>query len=252
MGSKVHTPSPSDHSLAAALAREVGHLLVALRADTDVAAADLKDEGDRRAHVLIAERLRAERPDDGLLSEEGRDDLTRLDRQRVWIVDPLDGTREFGEAGRSDWAVHIALAIDGTVAAGAVALPAEDLVLATEPAPPPPAPADDRPLRVVTSRTRRPLVASLVAEALGAELVPLGSAGAKSMAVVRGHVDAYAHAGGMYEWDSAAPVAVAAAAGLHVSRIDGSPLRYNRADPWLPDLLVCRPELAEVCLKAMN
>ena len=91
----------------------------------------------------------------------------------------------------------------------------------------------------------------IVAEALGAELVAMGSAGAKAMAVVLGHADIYAHSGGQYEWDSCAPVAVAKAAGLHVSRIDGSELRYNQPDPYLPDLLICRPELAAEVLRAL-
>jgi 3'(2'), 5'-bisphosphate nucleotidase len=175
----------------------------------------------------------------------------RLDAERVWVVDPLDGTREYGERGRTDWAVHVALAVGGVAAAGAVALPARELVLRTDEALKVPDPSGG-PLRVVTSRTRSPWAAAVVADALGAELMPLGSAGAKAMSVVLGEADAYAHAGGMYEWDSAAPVAVAAAAGLHVSRIDGSPLRYNRPDPWLPDLLVCRPELADTCLEALT
>ena len=241
-----------DHRLAATLAAEAGRLLVRLRADgAGLHPSTLKDEGDRRAHQLLAARLAAARPDDGVLSEEGVDTARRLGRERVWIVDPLDGTREYGEAGRSDWAVHVALAVDGALVAGAVALPARDVVLATDPAPPPPPGAPDGRLRVVTSRSRMPLAATRVASALGASLVPLGSAGAKAMAVVLGEADAYAHAGGMYEWDSAAPAAVAAAAGLHVSRVDGSPLVYNRPDPWLPDLLVCRPELADACLEAL-
>lgn len=239
-----------DHALARKVAVDAGHLLVELRAEQSHLHPELlRDEGDLRAHRFIATALREARPDDGLLSEEGIDDLNRLRHERVWVVDPLDGTREYGDAGRRDWAVHVALCVDGTPVAGAVALPAEDLVLATDQ--PPVVPGNgDRPMRVVTSRTRRPYAAVRVAEALGAELVPLGSAGAKAMAVVRGHADAYAHAGGMYEWDSCAPAAVAASAGLHVSRLDGSPLRYNRADPWLPDLLVCRPEIADVCLQA--
>jgi len=243
--------TPEDHALAAAIAVEAGSLLVELRASAgELGTSRLRDEGDARSHRLIVERLAAERPGDAVLSEEGVDRRDRLDAERVWVVDPLDGTREYGEAGRTDWAVHVALAIGGVVAAGAVALPARDLVLQTEPAPAPPGTAD-RPLRVVTSRTRSPWAAAVVADALGAELTPLGSAGAKAMAVVLGDADAYAHAGGMYEWDSAAPVGVAAAAGLHVSRIDGTPLRYNRPDPWLPDLLVCRPELADTCLAAL-
>lgn len=244
--------TPDDHRLAAALAEEAGRLLLALRAEsTELHPALLKDEGDRRAHRFLADRLHAERPDDGLLSEEGVDTTRRLGRARVWVVDPLDGTREYGEAGRSDWAVHVALAVDGVLAAGAVALPARGIVLSTEP-PPRPAPPSPGRLRVVTSRSRMPQAATRVAAALGAELLPLGSAGAKAMAVVLGEADAYAHAGGMYEWDSAAPAAVALAAGLHVSRIDGSPMRYNRPDPWLPDLLVCRPELAATCLAALE
>lgn len=244
--------TPTDAELATTVAEQAGHLLVELRGETaSLGTETLRDRGDRRAHDLIVELLADARPDDAVLSEEGKDDPRRLDAARVWVVDPLDGTREYGEAGRDDWAVHIALVEEGSVSAAAVALPAERVVLATTPAPPPPS-AGNRRLRVVTSRSRRPMAATLVAEALDAELIPLGSAGAKAMAVVRGHVDAYAHGGGMYEWDSAAPVGVAAAAGLHVSRIDGTPLRYNRPDPWLPDLLVCRPELAERCLAALE
>jgi 3'(2'), 5'-bisphosphate nucleotidase len=195
--------------------------------------------------------LGREAPGDAILSEEGRDDLARLECERVWIIDPVDGTREFSEAGRTDWAVHVALAIDGVAAAGAVALPARALTLTTEP-PPPPRPDDDDEIRILVSRTRPPRQAQLVQEALGGRLVPMGSAGAKAMAVVLGEADVYAHAGGQYEWDNCAPAAVAAAAGLHVSRLDGSPLRYNQADPWLPDLLICRPDLAEPVLRAVN
>ena len=256
-------PATDDHALAAAVAGAAGELLVELRAAGPGGsggsgdgfggfgpAEQLRAAGDARAHTFILDRLHDARPGDAVLSEEGADDLGRLDADRVWVVDPLDGTREFGEAGRTDWAVHVALVAGGALVAGAVALPARELVLGTRPAPPTPAPRGDG-LRVVTSRTRRPWAASAVAAALGAELVPLGSAGAKAMAVVLGEADAYAHAGGMYEWDSAAPVAVAAAAGLHVSRVDGSPLVYNQPDPWLPDLLVCRPELAVTCLEAL-
>jgi len=240
-----------DHALAATLATEAGDLLIELRRRADdLGTSRLRDEGDARSHRLIVGRLADVRPGDAVLSEEGVDRRERLAAERVWVVDPLDGTREYGERGRVDWAVHVALAVHGDVAAGAVALPARQLVLATDPAPTVPA-TDGRPRRVVTSRTRSPWAAAVVAEALGAELVPLGSAGAKAMAVVLGEAEAYAHAGGMYEWDSAAPAAVATAAGLHVSRIDGSPLRYNRPDPWLPDLLVCRPELADACLEAL-
>ncbi|MBW3611875.1 MAG: 3'(2'),5'-bisphosphate nucleotidase CysQ [Actinobacteria bacterium] len=243
-----------DHTLAAEVAAEAGRVLLAIRgADGggDLGPDRLRDEGDRRAHERIMALLAAARPDDAVLSEEGADDARRLSAPRVWIVDPLDGTREFGEPGRTDWAVHVALVVAGTPVVGAVALPAQERMLSTRPAPPLP-PTRPGPLRVVLSRSRRPAEAARVAEALGAELVPLGSAGAKTMAVVLGHVDAYVHAGGLYQWDSAAPVAVAAAAGLHVSRIDGSPLVYNAAEVSLPDLVVCRPELADACLAALG
>ncbi|MDP8988399.1 MAG: 3'(2'),5'-bisphosphate nucleotidase CysQ [Actinomycetota bacterium] len=242
-----------DHALAADIGADTGRLLLELRSSAATGAVDrhrLRDEADRRAHERIVARLAAARPDDAVLSEEGVDDSRRLSAPRVWVVDPLDGTREFGETGRTDWAVHVALVVAGTPVVGAVALPAQGLVLGTRPAPPLP-PARPGPPRVVLSRSRRPSVATRVAQALGAELVPLGSAGAKAMAVVLGQVDAYVHAGGLYQWDSAAPVAVAAAAGLHVSRIDGSPLVYNAADLSLPDLLICRPELADACLAAL-
>lgn len=209
------------------------------------------DEGDRQAHNLLVRLLARERPGDAVLSEEGKDDLARLDVQRVWILDPLDGTREFSEPGRSDWAVHVALAIDGTAVCGAVALPARGITLATDPAPPA-APPWDGPPRLVVSRTRPPHQANLIRQALDGQLLPLGSAGAKAMAVVLGEADIYAHAGGQYEWDNAAPAAVAKAAGLHVSRLDGSPLVYNRRDPWLPDVLICRVDLAEPVLHALR
>jgi 3'(2'), 5'-bisphosphate nucleotidase len=167
----------------------------------------------------------------------------------VWIVDPLDGTREYAE-DRDDWAVHVALVEDGRPVAGAVALPAQGVVFGT--ADPPAVPSAPTPLRIVVSRTRPPAEATRIAEALGAELVAMGSAGAKTMSILQGRSDVYPHSGGQYEWDSAAPVAVAMAAGLHCSRLDGSPLRYNREDPWLPDLLVCRPEHVEAVLEALG
>lgn len=242
-----------DHQLAAQLATEAGELLVDLRARLhaeDAPPSVLKDEGDRQAHELLMTRLRAERPDDAILSEEGKDDLARLDAERVWIVDPLDGTREFGEVPRTDWAVHVALVVDERPVAGAVALPGLGLTLST--AEPTVLPDESNPTpRMIVSRSRPPAAALHVAEALGAELVEMGSAGAKTMAVIRGECEIYAHSGGQYEWDSCAPVAVAQAAGCHVSRIDGSPLRYNQRDVYLPDLLVCRPELAEPALAAL-
>ena len=236
-----------DHELAAQIAREAGQLLVRRRAE-----GASKDDGDRESNDLILSRLAEARPDDAVLSEEAKDDAVRLTRERVWIVDPLDGTREFGEAGRSDWAVHVALVIDGVPFACAVALPAQDdTVLATQPAPAL-APPHHGKMRLLVSRTRPPKLAEYLADVLDAELVPLGSAGAKTMAVVQGRADVYAHSGGQYEWDSAAPVGVAAAAGCHCSRLDGSPLVYNRPDPYLPDLLVCRPELAATVLAAIR
>jgi len=236
-----------DHELAAQIAREAGQLLVRRRAE-----GASKDDGDRESNDLILSRLAEARPDDAVLSEEAKDDAVRLTRERVWIVDPLDGTREFGEAGRSDWAVHVALVIDGVPFACAVALPAQDdTVLATQPAPAL-APAHHGKMRLLVSRTRPPKLAEYLADVLDAELVPLGSAGAKTMAVVQGRADVYAHSGGQYEWDSAAPVGVATAAGCHCSRLDGSPLVYNRPDPYLPDLLVCRPELAATVLAAIR
>jgi 3'(2'), 5'-bisphosphate nucleotidase len=245
-------PSAADHDDAARLAEEAGRLLLGIRAriDDGETADDVKDEGDLRSHELLMGRLRDSHPDDAVLSEEGADDLARLDADRVWIIDPLDGTREFGEPPRTDWAVHVALVIDGEPVAGAVALPARGLVLSTA-APPTLAPAAAGPTRVVVSRTRPPAEADRLVAALGAELVAMGSAGAKAMAIVLGDADVYAHAGGQYEWDSAAPAAVAARAGLHVSRLDGSPLRYNRPDAWMPDLLICRPELVDPVLAAL-
>jgi 3'(2'), 5'-bisphosphate nucleotidase len=210
----------------------------------------LKALGDRSSQDLLARRLAELRPGDAVLSEEAADDKARLTAERVWIVDPLDGTREFSE-GRHDWAVHVALWADDALVAGAVALPGLGTVLGTHPAPTVP-PAEsapdggtDRALRMAVSRTRPPALAERLTEILGLQPIPMGSAGYKVAAVVRGEVDLYVHAGGQYEWDSAAPVAVALSAGLHASRIDGSPLRYNQADVLLPDLLVCRPELAE-------
>jgi 3'(2'), 5'-bisphosphate nucleotidase len=243
-----------DNLVARDLAAQAGHLLVALRTELVANGADertIKDTGDLRAHEWLMEALAELRPTDGVLSEEGKDDLVRLSQSRVWIIDPLDGTREFGE-GRSDWAVHVALSVDGIPVAGAVALPDLEMVLSTANVPVlPPRPAG-RPLQMVVSRSRPPAIAVSVTEQLGGEMVPMGSAGAKAMAVVRGEVDAYVHGGGQYEWDNCAPAIVALAAGLHASRLDGSPLRYNNADPYLPDLVICRPELADSVLAAIR
>ena len=249
------TADEDDHELAVRLATEAGALLVRLRAElttTGVTGRELKDEGDRQAHELLMAALGESRPEDAVLSEEGTDDKARLDAERVWIIDPLDGTREFGEPPRTDWAVHVALVVRGVATLGAVALPALDVTLGTGPSAPSLAPPDPGPARVVVSRTRPPEAALSVAEALDGRLVEMGSAGAKAMSVVRGESDVYVHSGGQYEWDSAAPVAVAAAAGLHTSRIDGSPLIYNRDDPHLPDLLICRSEHADAVLEALR
>ena len=237
----------SDDDVAARLATQAGELLLGVRDElADATAAERKAAGDKRSHDFLMEALANERPRDAVLSEEGIDNPIRLTAERVWIVDPLDGTREFSELGRDDWAVHVALWQAGELVAGAVALPAQGVTLATpNVAAPPAGPANPR---IVVSRTRPPAVALAVRDALDGVLVEMGSAGAKVASVVQGIADVYVHAGGQYEWDSAAPVAVARAAGLHTSRIDGSPLEYNRPDPLLPDLIVCRPELAEVVL----
>jgi 3'(2'), 5'-bisphosphate nucleotidase len=244
----------SDHEVATDVATRAGELLLKLRAGSGSTAHDLwslRDEGDWSAHRFIVEALQELRPDDKVLSEEGIEDRTRLGADRVWIVDPLDGTREFGEPGRSDWAVHVALVDgEGQPIAAAVALPALGITLSTDPPPPPP-PAHEGAPRIIVSRTRPPAVAIRVAEALGGDLIAMGSAGAKAMAVVLGEADIYAHAGGQYEWDNCAPAAVALAAGLHASRINGAPLVYNQPDPWLPDLLICRPEFAEAAINAI-
>jgi 3'(2'), 5'-bisphosphate nucleotidase len=244
--------SSVDGELAGWLAGRAGVQLLKLRDALGFAdPVALKAAGDRGSHELLVAELARLRPGDAVLSEEGKDDPARLTADRVWIIDPLDGTREFGEEGRADWAVHVALWEAGDLVAGAVALPAEGLVYSTaSPAVVTGDVAD--PVRIAASRTRPPAFLLGLCESLGAVPVPMGSAGAKIIAVVSGLVDAYVHAGGQYEWDSAAPVAVARAAGLHTSRIDGTPLRYNREDPRLPDLLVCREELSAPILRDLG
>lgn len=278
-------PALDDHALAADLAERAGRLLLDLRAKGGDAGA-LRDAGDRQSHEFLMAELARARPGDAILSEEGVDDKARLTADRVWIVDPLDGTREFGEPGRGDWAVHVALwardasalpgqspethhasAEAGDLIAGAVALPAQDRVLSTatpltlpadERAERPdrwgtsPGPGAQRPLRLVVSRSRASTLVKDVAALVHADLVPCGSAGAKAATVITGENDAYLHSGGFYEWDTAAPVAVARASGFHVSRVDGSPVRYNQEDPLLPDILVCRPAIAPVLLNAIR
>jgi len=249
-----------DHRLAHDLAAQAGELLLALRADGGDPR-ELRAAGDRRSHEFLASQLGQLRPGDAVLSEEGRDDPARLAAERVWIVDPLDGTREFGEPDRTDWAVHVALwergaQAAGALAAGAVALPAQGRVLSTaQPPAAPPAPQPGQPVRVLVSRTRPPAFLDRLAERIELTLIPMGSAGAKAAAVITGDADAYLHSGGQYEWDSAAPVAVAQAAGLHTSRLDGSALAYNQADPSLPDILICPAGLAGTlldCLRAVD
>ncbi len=245
----------TDPVLARRLAEAAGEVLLRVR-EGGLTGRDLKDAGDAAAQVRLAELLAAARPQDAVLSEEAADDHARLDASRVWIIDPLDGTREFSEPGRSDWAVHVALWQDGDLVAGAVALPAAGVCYGTDsppvlPEPLPGSVAAQGRLRLAVSRTRPPEFVAALAEKIGAELVPMGSAGVKCASVWRGESDAYVHAGGQFEWDSAAPVAVARAAGLYTSRIDGSPLEYNRADPRLPDLLVTRPEHADALLKSI-
>jgi 3'(2'), 5'-bisphosphate nucleotidase len=253
-----------DHVLARDLAEQAGRRLLELRSrggEPDL----LRKAGDRLSHEFLVAELAARRPADAVLSEEGADDRGRLAADRVWIVDPLDGTREFGESGRTDWAVHVALwertgpgkagrgaGGAGELTAGAVALPAQGKVLSTAaPGGPREGGADGR-VRIVVSRTRAPRLVQNISDLLGAELIPLGSAGAKVAAVVCGEADAYVHAGGFYEWDTAAPVAVARAAGCHASRVDGSPLAYNQADALMPDILVCPPALAAPFLQAIR
>ena len=260
-----------DDAVARDLAAAAGERLLALRAGwpasagpdplaARAAADELRHEGDQQSHEFLVAELHRLRPGDAVLSEEGADDPARLAADRVWIVDPLDGTREFGEPGRTDWAVHVALWQRGELTAGAVALPALGRVLSTAAEPgseglpqlSEPEAADPGPIRLLVSRSRPPEFVQRLAERIGAELVPMGSAGAKAAAVICGQADAYVHSGGQYEWDSAAPVAVARAAGLHTSRIDGSPLRYNQADPSVPDILISPARLAPGLLAAIS
>ena len=246
----------NDGDLASHLAETAGRILLEVRTSGMFGGKSLGKAGDQTANQFLVHALREQRPDDGLLSEEEKDNAERLAKSRVWIVDPVDGTREYGEA-RADWAVHVGMAIDGEPVLGAVALPGLDLtgtgagtvLRSDQPRPVPPAPAT---LRMVVSRTRPAKEAVEVAERLGAELVPMGSAGAKAMAVILGQADIYLHSGGQYEWDSMAPAAVAIAHGLHASRIDGSPLVYNQEDVYLPDLLICRKEHAEETLRLIK
>lgn len=235
----------NDHQLAARLASEAGELLVELREELSgqrLAPFAVGSRGDAAAHDFIANALHQHRPDDMLLSEESMDDRRRLEHRRVWIVDPLDGTREFSIPGRTDWAVHVALVTSGKPIAAAVSLPALGITLATEPSSPTPAAAN--PPRVITSRSRPGRLARHIADNLGATIIQLGSAGAKAAAVIRGEAEVYAHASGLHEWDLCAPAAVAAAAGLHVSHLNGAELRFNQSDTYISDFVICHPNLA--------
>jgi len=246
----------TDAALAADLAEEAGRLLLRVREEVGHDYPwELGDAGDHRANALILRRLREERPGDAVLSEEAYDDLNRLRADRVWIIDPLDGTREFSMPRRADWAVHIALwqrtgADDGVITDASVALPAMGEVYRSDTVTAPPAPPPG-PIRITASSNRPPAVLWKLRDRLDIEFLRIGSAGAKAMAVVRGDADAYIHAGGQWEWDNAAPAGVVQAAGLHATRLDGSPLRYNQPDPYLPDLLMCRSEVADLLLDAM-
>jgi len=259
--------SLTDAALAAQVAADAGKLLLAVRQELGFDDPyDLGDAGDKRANVLILDRLQRDRPDDAVLSEEAVDDVSRVHADRVWIVDPVDGTREFSWPGRSDWAVHVALwqrfgaagaatfhtrGPDGGITDAAVALPARGEVYRTDTVTAPP-PRRDGPIRITASASRPPAVLWGLRDRMDIQMVRIGSAGAKAMAVVRGDVDAYVHAGGQWEWDSAAPAGVVRAAGLYASRLDGSPLVYNRRDPYLPDFLMCRAELADVLLDGIR
>ena len=246
-----------DHDLAEDLATRAGLLLLEERKlAQDLDSESLKRLGDQKSHSFIMNELALSRPEDGVLSEEGSPNPVHPSRhtsRRVWIVDPLDGTREFGEPPRDDWAVHVALAVDGFPIVGAVAIPELDLTFSTRNGFSEQIKATkEGEIRIAVSRSRPPSEASLIVDSFGGTLVEMGSAGAKAMAVVRGAVDMYIHSGGQYEWDNWAPAAVATAAGLHVSRLDGSDLTYNNPDPWLPDLLICTPDLALPALEILN
>lgn len=249
MSAQIDLSAMTDADLAAHLAQVAGRILQEVRGSGLFSARALGKAGDQTANQFLCDALREVRPDDGLLSEEEKDNAERLAKERVWIVDPVDGTREYGEE-RADWAVHVGMAVDGAPVLGAVALPGAGVVLRSDqPGEIPPAPEK---LRMVVSRTRPAKEATGVAEEIGAELVPMGSAGAKAMAILRGEADIYLHSGGQYEWDSCAPAAVAQGWGLHVSRIDGSPLVYNREDVYMPDLLICRKEHADLVLEKVK
>jgi len=240
----------TDVELAAAAADAAGVTLLELLANDQRTGNALGAAADAAANRTIMDLLRRHRPGDAILSEEAADSCERLTAERVWIVDPLDGTREYAE-GRRDWAVHVALTEGGVPCHAAVALPAQGLTFRSDMVPPVPPPARRR-VVILVSRSRPPAEAQKVADALGAQIERMGSAGAKAMAVVRGEADIYLHSGGQHEWDSCAPVAVARGAGLHASRIDGSPLMYNRRDPLVPDLIICHPHLAQPALAALN
>ena len=243
----------SDHALAARIASDTGSLLVSLLSDTSLNRGgwgSIEYTGDRSAHQFIVGELERDRPNDAVLSEEGRDNRERLRAERVWIVDPLDGSSDFGWS--EHWSVHVALVENGEPTAGAVAVPGWKSTWATEPIPQAIMSRLGNTPRIVVSRSRRHMDGRLLQEGLGADVFAVGSAGVKAMAVVRGEVDAYVHGGGLYEWDSCAPVAVARAAGLVACRLDGGRLLFNKDDPWSPGLIISRPELVDQIVEAMS
>lgn len=238
-----------DGEFALHLAVEAGKILIELRNSSGLNGKTLGEKGDFLANEFIISNLKKLRPNDGILSEEEKDNFIRLEKSRVWIIDPLDGTLEYSQ-GRNDFAVHIALAIDGKPKIGAVALPALQEVYTCFDSPIL-KPANN-PLKIVVSRTRAPKEVAIIAEKMNAEIIPMGSAGFKAMAIIQGKADIYFHSGGQYEWDNCAPVAVALGAGLHASRIDGSQFVYNNKNTLVPDLLICRRSLAPEILSLLK
>lgn len=252
-GSPGSPETAEDAALARELADATGRLLLELR-DTSGPGWDREYRGDADAHDFLMRELARHRPDDAVLSEEGvQDPAVRRGAHRLWIVDPLDGSSGYGRGG-DEWGVHVALVVDGRLAAGAVALPARGELLDSATVPPlPDRPLDpEHTLRVTVSRSRPPAELRRLAATHAVRTVPYSSVGVKTLAVLRGEVDAYLHSGGQYEWDNAAPMAVALAAGARVSRIDGRTLEFARDDPYSPDLLLARPAVHAAVLAALG
>lgn len=236
----------NDHQLAAALAAKAGQALSELRERPHSGGFDpwgLRDEGDRLAHNLLVELLGSHRPDDIVLSEEGREDRRRLDADRTWIIDPLDGTHDYPFLDSIEWAVHVALVEEQRPTAAAVAVPGMDQVFATDLGSAAEPMDRDQPL-VISGRSNAYL-ASEVAETIGGKLTACGSSGVKAMLVVSGAVDVYVHGSGLYEWDVCAPAAVAEALGMVVTDLEGDEIVYNKSQPIVRGLVISRPEFAE-------